>query len=56
MEVNGPCPGWGSGLGKVALGLMDDSGLGQEIGDTSCRGSAWGPGTQSSTAYQGHLH
>lgn len=32
MEINGPCPGWGSGLGQVALSLMDDSGLGQEAG------------------------
>lgn len=32
MEINGSCPGWGSGLGQAALSLMDDSGLGQEVG------------------------
>ena len=32
MEINGPCPGWGSELGQAALSLMDDSGLGQEVG------------------------
>lgn len=30
MEINGYCPRLGSGLGKVVLGLMDDSGLSQE--------------------------
>lgn len=44
MEINGPCPRWGSGLGKTALGLMDDSGLAQEAKEASCRRSVWAQG------------
>lgn len=40
METNGPCPRLGSGLGKAVLGLMDDSGLGQEEKEASCSRSA----------------
>lgn len=35
MEINGPCPRPGSGLGKAVSGLMDESGLGQEEKEAS---------------------
>lgn len=48
--------GWGSGLAKVALGLMDESGVVQEVGEASCRGSVHVAGTQLPAACPGHLH
>lgn len=45
MRINGSCPRLGSGLGKVVLGLMDDSGLGQEEQEVSCSRSAQIGGT-----------